>query len=82
MKTTIAKEIQRLIESVKKRVHPYLICPKCGRGELQYGYDGTPEWICIWKDCPFRTKEIPSKEKIKYLIELKEDLKKIKEWGI
>lgn len=77
MKTTIEKETEKLIQDVKENRTSYVICPKCNRGSMEYGYRGMPEWVCLWKDCCFVTNEIPSEDKIRGLINLKEGLKDI-----
>ena len=81
LKTTIKKETQKLIKAIKKDSSIYMICPICGRGDLQYNHV-SGYWFCYWTDCPFHTSEIPSKEEIRYLINLKASLQKIKDWGI
>lgn len=78
----IQNEIKELVESVKKNKYPYVICPKCKRGGMEYGYNGSDEWVCLWKDCFYRTDEIPSVQEIKDLIKLKNQLEQIKKLEI
>ena len=82
MITTIQKERERLIESVKTNKKVYVICPSCGRGGMEYGYNETPRWVCLWRDCQFTTRNIPSVQEIKELINLKTQLKQITDWKI
>lgn len=82
MKTTIKQETEKVILAVKHNHNPYVICSCCGRGGMQYGYYGLSEWVCIWRDCPFKTNKIPSIQEIKDLIHLKTQLKQIKDWKI
>ena len=79
MKTTIQKQIKGAFSRVKKGLSFYIICPECGRGELGYsnGY-----WHCLWRDCYFKTNEIPSKEEMENLIQFKKNLQLLKEWDI
>ena len=82
MITTIQKEQEKLIESVKTNKEPYVICALCGRGKMEYGYNGRTGWVCLWRDCFHVTNNIPSVQEIKNLIYLKTQLKQIKNWKI
>ena len=82
MKTTIKLENENLIKQTKQGVKAYVICPKCNRGDMQYGYKGLTEWVCTWIDCCFKTKEILSIIEIQQLIKLKTQLKQIKQLKI
>jgi len=82
MKTTIQNEIEKLIKAVQENKEIYVICPCCERGKMEYGYNGASAWVCLWRDCFFKTKEIPSVYEIKDLIYIKKQLKQIKEWKI
>lgn len=83
MKTTVKKETEKLIEAVKNNKRVYIICPECGRGKMEYGYNEVPGWTCLWRNCfnPVE-KQIPSIQEIRDLINLKTQLKQIKDWKI
>lgn len=82
MLTTTLKEREKLIKSIKTNKEIYLICPLCGRGKLEEGHDLGSKWVCIWRDCPFSTDNIPRIQEIYDLINLKKQLKQIKNWEI
>jgi hypothetical protein len=81
MKTTVKIETERLIDAVKNNKEIYVICPECDRGSMEYGYNGTPFWNCLWRDCNDFF-DIPSIQEIQDLIHLKTQLKQIKDWKI
>ena len=82
MITTLQNETEKLIKAVKENKEIYVICPLCGRGKMEYGYNGYSAWVCLWRDCHDHLTEIPSVQEIKDLIHLKTQLKQIKDWKI
>ena len=82
METAIKRLTENLIQAVKQDIKIYMLCPKCGKGDMKYGYKGVAGWVCLWRDCHYTTDKIPSIQEIKNLINLKKQLKQLKDWHI
>ena len=68
-----------IINAARENRRPYVRCPKCGRGDVEYrnGY-----WECLWRDCMHRDENIISTSRAEELIQLAENLRLLKKYGL
>jgi len=71
----LIKLIRRQEHEVTTTMDELLPCPKCTRRSLEY----SSGWRCLWRDCQFQTYDIPSKDQVIELLNLRRKRKEAEE---